>query len=102
MHTRLMSHSTPSRPGVTVRLAPTALNQLRRIAEREHRSVAGYLELLIERELAARNEADRVVHVYVAPELANKPQGRLHREAGESVTRYGRRVATLNRLFGQR
>jgi hypothetical protein len=97
-----MSGSAHIRTGVTVRLAPAALARLRRIAEIDHRSVAGYLEWLVERELAARDDAERVVRVYVAPELTNKPQGRVQREAGESAARHGRRRTTLNRLFGQR
>jgi hypothetical protein len=86
---------------VTVRLASDAHDRLRRIAEAEHRSVAGYLELLVERELAARDDAERVVRVHVAAELADLPQGRIRREAGESAARYGRRRTALAKLFGE-
>jgi hypothetical protein len=86
---------------VTVRLDPEDLDRLRRIAEAEHRSVSAYLELLVERDLAARDEAERVVHVYVAPELVGLPQGAIGREDGESDERYERRKAILTALFGE-
>jgi hypothetical protein len=99
MQIERMSHATRARAGVTVRLAPDAHDRLRRIAEAEHRSVAGYLELLVERDLAARDDAERVVRVHIAPELAGVPQGTIHREAGESQARYARRSAVLRKLF---
>jgi hypothetical protein len=96
-----MSRANNARTGVTVRLASEAHDRLRRIAEAEHRSVAGYLELLVERELTGRDDAERVVHVHVAPELAGLPPGAIHREAGESQTRHARRRVALNKLFGE-
>ena len=96
-----MTNATEARMGVTVRLDPSDLQRLRRIAEAEHRSVAGYLELLIERDLAARDDAERVVNIYVAPELADLPQGSVEREDGENDVRYERRKAALDALFGK-
>ncbi len=101
LHNGRMSRSTHARTGVSVRLAPDAHDRLRRIAEAEHRSVAGYLELLVKRELAARDDAERVVRVHVAPELAGSPQGPIDREPGESEARHARRGAVLSRLFGE-
>jgi hypothetical protein len=96
-----MPSTAAARTGVTVRLDPEDLDRLRRIAEEEHRSVAGYLELLVERDLAAREEAERVVYIHVAPELAGLPQGPIGREDGESDERYERRKAVLTALFGE-
>ncbi len=101
MHIGGMSQATHARTGVTVRLESDAHDRLRRIAEAEHRSVAAYLELLVERELAARDDAERVVRVHVAPELAGRPQGTIRREAGESQARHARRSAALGKLFGE-
>jgi plasmid stabilization system protein ParE len=101
MHIDEMSHATNARTGVTVRLTPDAHDRLRRIADLEHRSVASYLELLVDRELAARDAAERVVRVHVAPELADVPQGAVRREDGESDARYVRRRTTLTKLFGE-
>jgi predicted transcriptional regulator len=100
MHIAGMANGMSARTGVTVRLAPEAHERLSRIAEAERRSVAGYLELLVERELAARDDAERVVCVHVAPELADQPQGAIRRETGESAARYERRRTALTKLFG--
>lgn len=94
--------NTASRPGVTVRLDPEAHARLQQIAKAEHRSVAAVLERLVEREIHARNEAERVIRVHVAPELEGQPQGEIIREAGETDAAYRRRSATLRKLFGER
>lgn len=91
----------PPRAGITVRLDPATRDRVRRIAAFEHRSVAGYVQMLIERDLQARDEAERV-HVFVAPELANEPPGTLLREEGESDERYAERAQTLRILLGGR
>jgi hypothetical protein len=96
-----MSNTASTRTGVTIRLAPEVLGRLRGIAEAEHRSVAGYLEMLIERELVAQDNAERVVHIHVAPELVDVPQGALNREPGESAERYEYRRTVLDGLFGK-
>jgi hypothetical protein len=51
--------------------------------------------------LAARDDAERVVRVHVAGELTDRPQGTVHREAGESQARHARRSAVLSKLFGE-
>lgn len=93
---------TLSRPGVTVRLDPEAHDRLRRIAAAEHRSIAAYLELLVARDLAAREDAERVVHVHVATGLPAMPPGPIHREPSESEARHARRGAMVDALFGTR
>lgn len=94
--------TTTARPGVTVRLDPALHARLQRIAKSEHRSVAAFLETLVEREIAARDAAERVIRVHVAPELAGLPQGDILPEPGESDARHARRGATLKALFGAR
>jgi hypothetical protein len=73
----------PPRPGITVRLGPATRGRVQRIAAFEHRSISGYVQMLIERDLQARDEAERVIHVFVAPELANERPGTLPREKGK-------------------
>jgi predicted transcriptional regulator len=90
-----------ARPGVTVRLDPEAHARLQQIAKAEHRSVAAVLERLVEREIKVRDEAERVIRVYVAPEVQGQPQGEILRHAGESDAAYARRSATLKKLFGR-
>jgi hypothetical protein len=58
--------------------------------------------MLIERDLQARDEAERVIHVFVAPELEGEPLGTLQREDGETEERYASRVDTLRVLLGGR
>jgi hypothetical protein len=93
--------NAPARAGVTVRLDPETHERLRRIAESEHRSVAAYLEMLLEREIAARDEAERVIRVHVASELAGMPFGDPDRHPGESDRAYARRKRTIDTLFGR-
>jgi predicted transcriptional regulator len=94
--------SSAARPGVTVRLDPEAHARLQQIARAEHRSVAAVLERLVEREIKARDEAERVIRVHVAPELEGLPQGEILRHEGESDAAHARRSATLKALFGER
>jgi len=96
------SDAATLRQGLTVRLAPDLLDRVRGIAEAEHRSASAYLEQLVERDLAARDEAERVVRVFVDPALEDGAAGAVAREADEDSARHARRAATLNRLFGTR
>lgn len=93
--------TSPARTGVTVRLDPEAHERLQRIAKFEHRSVAAYLEMLVEREIARRDEAERVIRVHVAPELEGKPFGDPDRRPGESDMSYASRKKTIDTLFGR-
>lgn len=90
---------TTSRTGITVRLPSEIRDRVQRVAAAEHRSIAGYLQMLIERDLHARDEAERMVHVFVAPELHNEPPGTLVREDGEFDDRYARRAKALRTLL---
>src|SRR5450631_1185171 len=90
-----------TRPGITVRLDPKVRDRVQRIAAHEHRSVAAYVQMLIERDLRARDDAERVIHVFVAPELEGEPPGTLVREAGETDERYAERAETLRILLGE-
>jgi predicted transcriptional regulator len=93
--------TTTLRTGVTVRLDPAVHDRLQRIARFEHRSVAAVLERLVEREIAARDEAERVITVHVAPELAGQPFGDPDRRPGESEASHTARKATIGALFGR-
>jgi hypothetical protein len=92
----------PPRAGITVRLDPATRDRVQRIAAFEHRSISGYVQMLIERDLKARDEAERVIRVFVAPELANEPFGTVGREEGESDEDYAARAAALDQLFNAR
>ena len=89
-----------TRPGITVRLDHDVRDRIQRIAAHEHRSIAGYIQMLIERDLRARDEAERVVYVFTAPELEGVPFGPVAREEGETDERYEARAEALRILFG--
>jgi hypothetical protein len=89
-----------TRAGITVRLDPDVRDRVQRIAAHERRSVAAYVQMLIERDLRARDEAERVIHVFVAPELDGVPFGPVEREEGESDERYAARAEALRILIG--
>jgi hypothetical protein len=102
MHVPAMPTTTaPARAGVTVRLDPEAHERVRRIAEAQHRSIAAYLEMLVARDIAAHDEAERVIRVHVAPELTGVPFGDPDRRPGESDKSYSRRKKTIDTLFGR-
>jgi hypothetical protein len=94
--------TTPTRTGVTVRLNPEVRDRIQRIAADERRSVAGYIQMLIDRDLHARDEAERVIHVFTAPELEGEPPGTLVREEDETGERHAKRAETLRTLLGGR
>jgi hypothetical protein len=82
-----------------VRLDPATRDRIQRIAAFEQRSISGYVQMLIERDLQARDEADRVIHVFVAPELGNEPFGTVGREEGERDEDYAARASAFDTLF---
>ena len=57
----------PAKVAITVRLDPDRVARLQAIAEAENRSLTNYVETALLRDLARREEADRVITMYVAP-----------------------------------
>jgi hypothetical protein len=101
MHIPVMNdRATRSITGITVRLNRDIRDRVQHVAAAEHRSIAGYLQMLIERDLQARDEAERIIHVFTAPELHGELPGTLIREDNESEDRYVRRADTLRTLLG--
>ena len=93
--------SDVSKSGITVRLEPYVRDRIQRIATHEHRSVAAYVQRLIEQDLRTRDEVERVIHVFTAPELLDEPPGVLVRDANESDADYARRKDTMRALLGE-
>ena len=97
----MSSTNHSGRTGVTVRLDRAVHERLQQIAKAEHRSVAAVLERLVEREIRARDEAERVIRVHVAPELQGQPFGEPDRRPGESKASHARRKRTIDAIFGR-
>ena len=98
----MKTHERAAATGVTVRLPRPVRERVRKVAKSEHRSIAAYIEHLVERDLRERDEADRVVRVHLAASLPDVPSGEVIREKGETKARHSRRSATLNKLFRAR
>jgi predicted transcriptional regulator len=97
MHTPRCGRPYHARTGITVRLPADVRDRVQHIATAEHRSIAGYVQSLIERDLRARDEAERIIHVFA--ELQDELAGTLVREAGETEDRYSRRAEILRTLL---
>lgn len=89
-------------PGITVRLPSPVRERVLKLARSEHRSAAAYIEHLVDRDLRERDEAERVVRVYVAAGVPDRPTSEYVRESGETKERHVRRAAMLNKLLGAR
>jgi hypothetical protein len=85
---------------VTVRLDANLARRLETIAEAEHRSLTNYVETTLLRDLAQRDEADRVITMYVAPGTSTeiRPEDVIRAE-GESDEAYAARQALAVELW---
>jgi hypothetical protein len=85
---------------ITVRLDAAAARQLQAVAEAENRSLTNYVETALLRDLARREEADRVITMYVAPGASTtiRPEDVVRAE-GESDEEYAERQALAVELW---
>ena len=95
--------SPPNRSGtkiaVTLRLDADRFKRLEVLARAENRSVTNFVETAVLRDLEAKEEAARVITMFVPPEAAALTPGKLLRTEGESDERYAERSALMDRLF---
>jgi len=54
----------------------------------------------MEHDVTAREEAERIFYVFVAPELRDSPLGIVGRVVNETTEEYARRAEVLDKLFG--
>jgi predicted DNA-binding protein len=85
--------------GITVRFPAATRERVTRLAQSEHRSAAAYIEQLVERDLRLRDEAERIVRIYVAADVP-EPTGEVLRGEGETTEDHANRTEILNELFG--
>jgi hypothetical protein len=85
---------------VTLRLDPDRVARLQAIAEAENRSLTNYVETALLRDLARREEAGRVITMYVAPGLSTgiRPEDVVRAE-GESDHDYAARQGLALELW---
>ena len=95
----LMKQTASPGPGITVRFPKAVRERVNQVAQSEHRSVAAYIEDLVERDLRTRDEADRVVRVYVSADAPDWT-GTVIRGEQETEEEHAERTAVLNQLFG--
>lgn len=90
---------TRSIKAITLRLAPASFGRLAAIASAENRTPTNYVETLLLRDLEAKDEANRVITVYAAPETAKLVPGELERTEGENDERYAQRKRLVDELM---
>jgi len=96
--------ANPAKPAgkvaITVRLDANRVRRLQAIAEAENRTLTNYVETALLRDLARREEADRVITMYVAPGVPTsiRPEDVVRAE-GESDEAYAERQALIVELW---
>ena len=85
---------------ITLRLDPDRAARLQAVAEAENRSLTNYVETALLRDLARREEAERVITMYVAPGAPDsiRPEDVVRAE-GESDEDYAARQALMVELW---
>lgn len=84
---------------LTLRLTEGEFMRLELMATAENRSLANFAETHLLESMAAKEEAARVITMYVPDELKDVQLGPLLRSEGESDERYAERSALLSELF---
>jgi hypothetical protein len=96
----LATHRQPTKVAITLRLDAERVRQLEAIAEAENRSLTNYVETALLRDLERRNEAERVITMYVAPGTSSsiRPEDVVRAE-GETDEEYAARQALTVELW---
>jgi uncharacterized protein (UPF0548 family) len=84
---------------ITLRLDPAQFGRIAAIAKAENRTPTNYVETVVLRDLASKEEAGRVITIFAAPETAGMAYGALQRGTDESDERYAQRKALFNELM---
>lgn len=85
---------------ITLRLDADRARRLQAIAAAENRTLTNYVETTLLRDLARREEADRVITMYAAPDVPGsiRPEDVVRAE-GESDEAYAERQALMVELW---
>jgi len=91
---------SPGKVAITLRLEAVKARRLQAIAQHENRTLTNYVETVLLRDLMARDEADRVITVFAAPETSSRiDPGEVIRGEGETDAAYERRQAVAVELW---
>jgi hypothetical protein len=90
---------TQTHKALTLRLDAERFARLAAAAAAENRSPTNYVETLVLRDLAMKDESRRVITIFAAPETATMTAGELARGDGEPTERYERRKALFDELL---
>jgi hypothetical protein len=82
-----------------LRIDEIRFRKLALLAEAENRTPTNYVETALLRDMAAKEEAARVITMLVPDEAASASPGKLLRSEGESDERYAERSLLFDRLF---
>jgi predicted transcriptional regulator len=88
-----------AKQAITLRLDPAKFRRLELLARTENRSLTNYVETAVLRDMEAKEEAARVITMFVPKEAADLAPGLLMRTEGESDERYAERSALIDKLF---
>jgi hypothetical protein len=84
---------------ISLRLDPVRYRRLELLAQAENRTPTNYVETVVLRDMEAKEEAARVITMFVPQEAADLVPGPLMRTEGESDERYAERSALMEKLF---
>ena len=100
LHNQTGVRKRRAKVAITLRLDAEAARRLQAIAEAENRSLTNYVETALLRDIARREEADRVITMYVAPGTSTsiRPED-VVRPEGESDEDYAERQALALELW---
>ncbi len=93
------SDTERGKQAITLRLDPAKFRQLELLARAENRTPTNYVETALLRDMEAKEEAARVITMFVPKEAAELEPGPLTRTEGESNERYAERSVLMDKLF---
>lgn len=91
-----------TKQAITLRLDPEKFRRLELLARAENRTPTNFVETAVLRDMEAKEEAARVITMFVPKEAADLVPGALVRTEGESDERYTERSALMDKLFAIR
>ena len=94
---------SPTRKGrkvpITLRIDEARFHKLTLLAEAENRTPTNYVETALLRDMAAKEEAARMITMLAPADVADTAPAALLRTEGESDERYAERSLLFDRLF---